>query len=89
MIELESSGLIYRNPKPYLRAVNAMHPSLARLDDGTMLCAFDLGQGPESLDHATHLARSVDSGATWSAPDPLTPPISGPPRVRSSLSALA
>ena len=78
MIELESTGLIYRNPKPYLRAANAMHPSLAALDDGTMLCAFDIGQGPESLDYATYLSRSDDGGTTWSTPRPLTPPVSDP-----------
>jgi hypothetical protein len=78
VIELESTGLIYRNTKPHLRAVNAMHPSLARLDDGTMLCAFDLGQGPESLDYATYLSRSADGGVTWGNPTPLTLPVSGP-----------
>ena len=73
MIEVEATGLVYRNPKPHLRAVNAWHPTLARLDDRTMLAAFDLGQGPESLDYATYLARSEDGGSTWSEPDALTP----------------
>jgi hypothetical protein len=89
VIEVESTGLIYRNPKPYLRAANAMHPSLARLDDGTMLCAFDLGQGPESLDYATHLSRSADGGATWSAPDPLTPPLISGPRYANQLTRIS
>lgn len=67
-LDLLETGLIYRNPKPYLRAVNAWHPSLLRLDDGALLATFDLGQGPESLDYATYQARSHDKGATWSEP---------------------
>ena len=78
MIEVEATGLVYRNPKPHLRAVHALHPSLAMLDDGTMLCAFDAGQGPESFDYATYLSRSNDGGQTWTEPRPLTPPINGP-----------
>ena len=78
MIEVEAAGVIYRNPKPHLRAVHALHPSLARLDDGRMLCAFDAGQGPESFDYATYLSRSDDGGRTWGEPTPLTPPITGP-----------
>ena len=78
MIEVEATGLIYRNPKPHLRAVHALHPSLARLDDGTMLCAFDAGQGPESFDYGTYISRSNDGGHTWGEPTPLTPPVTGP-----------
>lgn len=78
MIKVEATGLIYRNPKPHLRAVHALHPTLARLDDGTMLAAFDAGQGPESFDYATYLSRSNDGGQTWSEPTPLTAPVAGP-----------
>jgi len=88
MIEVEATGLVYRNPKPHLRAVNAWHPSLARLDDGAMLCAFDLGQGPESLDYATHVARSDDGGNTWGEPAMLTPPVKGP-RYANQLARIA
>ena len=52
-------------------AVHAWHPSLARLDNGELLSAFDLGQGAESLDYRTYLSRSRDDGRTWSAPVPL------------------
>lgn len=71
MIHVADSGIVYRNPAPHLRAMNALHPTLAQLKDGTLLAAFDLGQGPESFDYATYISRSEDSGKTWSAPVPV------------------
>ncbi len=71
MIECLDGGLVYRNPRPHLRAVHAWHPSLVRLDDGSLLAGFDLGQGVESLDYRTHVCRSPDEGRTWEAPRPL------------------
>jgi hypothetical protein len=71
MIDCVETGLLYRNPKPYLRAVHAWHPSLVRLDDGTFLAGFDLGQAAESLDYRTYTARSRDGGRTWDEPWPL------------------
>jgi hypothetical protein len=34
MIEVVETGLVYRNPKPYLRAIHAWHPTLVLLDGG-------------------------------------------------------
>lgn len=68
MLAVVESGLVYRNPKPYLRAIHAWHPSLVRFDDGELVASFDLGQAVEALDYATHLARSTDGGQTWSPP---------------------
>ena len=68
MIQVIDSNVVYRNQKAHLRAVNAWHPSIALLDNGDLLSAFDLGQGPESLDYRTYLSRSKDEGKTWSAP---------------------
>jgi len=70
-IKITGTGLIYRNPKPYLRAVHAMHPCLSVDADGHIIATFDLGQGPESLDYHTVLARSGDGGATWNLEGPL------------------
>ena len=67
-ITIESTGLVYRNPHPNLRAVNAWHPTVTRLPNGVLLCAFDLGQGCESMDYCTHLSRSQDGGNTWETP---------------------
>jgi sialidase-1 len=71
MLTCPNTGLVYRNSKPHLRAVHAWHPSLVRLDDGTLVASFDLGQGPESLDYRTYLSRSTDGGQTWGDPVPL------------------
>src|SRR4051794_3482221 len=68
MISLLAKGLVYRNPKPHLRAIHAWHPSIVRLDDGDLVAAFDLGQGVESLDYRTYLARSTDGGQSWGEP---------------------
>lgn len=68
MIEILGRGEIFRNPKPYLRAVNAWHPTLLKLPDGQLLASFDLGQGAESLDYRTYLSRSRDNGQSWSTP---------------------
>lgn len=67
-IEIVDRGLVYRNPKPYLRAVHAWHPTIVDLGNGELLAGFDLGQGVESLDYRTHLSRSLDGGRTWSEP---------------------
>lgn len=71
MIEAIDGGIVYRNPKPHLRAVHAWHPSLVNLGHGELLAGFDLGQGVESLDYRTHVSRSTDGGKTWSDPAPL------------------
>jgi|GEM_PF-2492245 len=66
-IRVVSTGIIYRNPKPYLRAVHTWHPTVALLKNGELLAAFDCGQGAESLDYRSYLSRSTDGGKTWSA----------------------
>ena len=70
MIDCRATGLVYRNPKPYLRAIHTWHPSIALLPGGEILAGFDTGQGAESLDYRTMLARSTDGGQTWSEPVP-------------------
>ncbi|MBI2191888.1 MAG: exo-alpha-sialidase [Planctomycetes bacterium] len=70
-LQLVATGLVYRNPKPYLRSRHAFHPSLALLPGGGLLCAFDLGEAVESLDYHTCLARSSDAGRTWKWQGPL------------------
>ena len=71
MIRCLETGLVYRNPKPHLRAVHAWHPCVVRLDGGELVASFDLAQAPESLDYRTYLSRSQDDGQTWESPVPL------------------
>jgi sialidase-1 len=68
MIQCAATGLVFSNPKPYLKAVHAWHPSIVRLSDSELLCAFDLGQAAESLDYRTYTASSLDGGLTWQPP---------------------
>lgn len=70
-IDIVATGLVYRNPKPFLKAIHAWHPSLVVLNDGSLLAGFDLGEAVEALDYRTYTARSHDGGQTWSAPRPL------------------
>jgi hypothetical protein len=77
MIECIDGGLVYRNPRPNLKSIHAWHPSIVRLDDGTLVAAFDLAEAVESLDYCTYTARSRDGGRTWDPPrrmflDPVT-----------------
>ena len=65
MLECLSTGLVYRNPRPYLRSRHAFHPSLVNLGGGELVCSFDIGEAIESLDYRTCLARSQDAGTTW------------------------
>ena len=77
MLFVRASGLVYRNPRPELRARHAWHPSLVSLGGPHWLCTFDIGEGPESLDYATYVSRSDDDAVTWSSPVPLFQDFSG------------
>jgi hypothetical protein len=83
MMTCLDGGLVYRNPKPYLRAVHAWHPSVVRCDDGSWLASFDLGQAVESLDYGTWTSRSLDEGRTWEAPRPLFRDVAARPATHS------
>jgi len=73
-IHILETGIVYRNPKPHLRTVHAMHPTLALLATGEIVAAYDLGQAAQSLDYATYCSRSVDGGKTWTNPQRLIEP---------------
>jgi hypothetical protein len=68
MIDVLDTGIIYRNPKPHLRAAHTWHPSLVHLGGGELVASFDIGEAVEALNYRTWLARSTDGGRTWSEP---------------------
>ena len=70
-IKCLSTGLVYRNPKPYLRSLHAYHPSLVVLNPQDMIVTFDLASAGESLDYHTVLSRSSDAGRTWNLQGPV------------------
>ena len=44
MIEVVATGLVYRNPKPFIKSIQAWHPTLVPLGDGEILAGFDLAE---------------------------------------------
>lgn len=83
MVSVEETGIVYENPKPYLRSQHAFHPTIVNLGGGELVCCYDLGQAVESLDYATHRSRSTDGGATWTAEGPLIGRPPGRPTTHS------
>ena len=64
MIELVATGLIYRNPKPFLKSVHAWHP----MESGDLVVSYDLAEAVSSTDYGSYHARSSDGGVTWTEP---------------------
>ena len=73
MIEVKSTGLVYRNPKPYLKSIHAWHPTIVPLGGGEMLAGFDLAEAISAANYRSWVARSNDGGRTWSEPRRLVP----------------
>src|SRR5687768_9798517 len=72
-IKCESTGLIYRNPKPHVRSVHAYFPSVVAMDNGELLAMVVLGEAFEAANLHTHVARSRDQGETWELEGPIYP----------------
>src|SRR3990172_6935019 len=71
MIELVESHVIFENPKPMLRSRHGYFPGVVELPSGELLALLVIGQAFESVDLATHVARSTDQGRTWQLQGPL------------------
>lgn len=86
VLHVESTGLVYRNPKPYLRSIVAYHPSLILGNGKELIATFDIGQAVESLDYHTVVSRSKDEGKTWNIEGPILqdPPARTTHSVRTS-----
>lgn len=65
IVEIIDSGIVYRNPMPHIRSVQAYFPSVARLKNGDMVTAFSLGEAFESEDLHSFYSLSKDGGVTW------------------------
>ena len=70
-IKCLETGLVYRNPKPYLRSLHAYHPSLVVIDAQEIIVTFDLASASQSLDYHTVLSRSLDGGKSWHLQGPV------------------
>lgn len=68
MVKQIFSSVIYENPLPQLRARNAAFPGICRLNDGSILAVFQIGEAFESVDGTSYSSVSRDGGRTWSEP---------------------
>ena len=72
-IKCLKTGLIYRNPKPGVRAIHAYFPSVVMMANGQMLATFALAEAFEATNEHTNIARSVDESETWAVEGPIYP----------------
>ena len=72
-VKLVSTGLVYRNPQPFLKSIHAWHPTLVPLDDGQLLAAFDLAEAVCARNYRSYFSHSRDCGETWTEPVRLVP----------------
>lgn len=73
-IVLKDQGIVYRNPRPNVRSLQAFFPSVVELEPGDILVSFDRGSAMENHDVRSYLTRSIDGGATWSEPTRILDP---------------
>ena len=59
------TGMIYRNPKPHIKSINAYFPSVVELENGEMVATIRLGEAFEAHDLASYIIRSTDYGDNW------------------------
>jgi len=64
-VEVADKGVIFRNPLPGHRAINAFHPDICVMDDGELLCVLRIGSAMYSPDGVLETFRSQDCGTTW------------------------
>lgn len=65
MIQIVDEGVLYRNPKPDLRAVHACYPSVQPLSASEFLCTYQRGSAFCSVDGRVAQLRSTDGGRNW------------------------
>ena len=78
-MQIKNSGVIFRNPLPGHRALNAIYPFVLPLPDGDWVCALRTGSALYSPDGMIEIFRSPDAGATWQRQGPVFDAAAGPP----------
>jgi len=59
------SGLLFKNPKPHIKSIQAYMPSLVKYSDEEMICTVRMGEAFQAHDLRSYLFRSKDTGNTW------------------------
>lgn len=70
-IRVLESNTVFDNPMPHLRSRHGYFPRIVELPSGDLLALLAIGEAFESVDLATHVARSTDLGRTWKLEGPL------------------
>ena len=70
-LSIEDSGVIFRNPLPGHRVINAFYPNAVRLPSGQIVAALRIAGALYSPDGVLELFRSADGGRTWQRQGPV------------------
>ena len=70
-MEIVDSGVIFRNPLPGHRVINAIYPLILPLPDGELLCIVRVCSALYSRDGVLEIFRSSDGGTTWERQGPV------------------
>jgi|GEM_PF-602812 len=70
-LSADESVVIFRNPLPGHRVINAFWPDMHLLANGELICLARIGGAMYSPDGMLEMFRSIDSGLTWQREGPL------------------
>ncbi len=65
MIKIIDSGIIYKNPQPDLKPIQAYFPFIEQLGKKELICIYSQGSAFGSVDRVLIKSRSLDGGKTW------------------------
>jgi len=77
-LSVEHEGVLYRNPRPGMRAECAFLPNIMPLNEGDLLCVYRIGQAFYSNDGKLSLLRSCNGGTEWMEDNLLWDPANDP-----------
>src|ERR1051325_88679 len=70
-LSILDSGVIFRNPLPGHRVINAFYPDVLPLANGEWICLVRVGGALYSPDGMLELCRTSDQGKTWNRQGPV------------------
>ena len=88
-LSIDDRGVIFRNPLPGHRVINAFYPHIHAMDDGELVCVLRIGGALYSPDGVLEVFRSRDSGRTWDRQGPVRDPSLDPTRYNYIFARIA
>ncbi|HHW31684.1 MAG TPA: exo-alpha-sialidase [Clostridiaceae bacterium] len=64
-INVIETGILFENKLPQLRSRHGYFPGIIKMNDGTLMAAYVVGEAFESVDLTTEISISRDEGRTW------------------------